>query len=169
VVAGFSAAGTVQCRPISAQATGGGPTDAPDPDNIFLRILNGDAHADVVEDTDPELFTFDDIRPASAVHLLVIPRKFVRDASMLDGAADAQLVQRMEKKARELVRARVGDSFDEAELALGFHMPPWYSVPWLHLHAIYPRREMSRRWKYTPVSFKSPEWVVRRCLGEKQW
>ena len=37
-----------------------------------------------------------------------------------------------------------------------------YSVPWLHLHAIYPRSQMRRRWKYTPLSFKSPEWVLRR-------
>ena len=35
-------------------------------------------------------------------------------------------------------------------------------MPWLHLHAIYPRSQMRRRWKYTPLSFKSPEWVLRR-------
>ena len=60
------------------------------------------------------------------------------------------------------MRAEVGDAFDESELALGFHWPPWYSVPWLHLHAIYPRHDMSRRYKYTPFSFKSPEWVLGR-------
>ena len=37
-----------------------------------------------------------------------------------------------------------------------------YSVAWLHLHAMYPRTEMRRRWKYTPLSFKSPEWVLDR-------
>ena len=53
------------------------------------------------------------------------------------------------------------------ELALGFHWPPWYSVPWLHLHAIYPRRKMIKRWKYTPLTFKSPEWVLRHIGAEK--
>ena len=57
-----------------------GPTDAPLPENVFKRILDGKLPADVVED-DGDLFTFRDIRPASQLHLLVIPRRFVRDAS----------------------------------------------------------------------------------------
>ena len=108
-----------------------------------------------------ELFSFKDRSPASKLHYLVIPKRFVRDAAQLE-AGDAELVRRMEAKATELVRASVGEAFDPAELALGFHWPPWYSVPWLHLHAIYPRSQMRRRWKYTPLSFKSPEWVLRR-------
>ncbi len=68
----------------------------------------------------------------------------------------------MERKARDLVRAAVGPAFKESELALGFHWPPWYSVPWLHLHAIYPKSAMVRRWKYTAVSFKSPKYVLAR-------
>eukprot|EP00965_Chrysotila_dentata_P020449 677836-Pleurochrysis_carterae.AAC.5 len=65
-------------------------------------------------------------------------------------------------QARDLVRASVGEAFDERELALGFHWPPWYSVPWLHLHAIYPRSKMKRRYKYTPITFRSPLWVIAR-------
>ena len=93
---------------------------------------------EIVDGDDPELFTFVDKRPASTVHLLVIPRRFIRDASAL-APEDLPLVGRMEAKARALVQRTVGaDAFDEQELALGFHWPPWYSVPWLHLHAIYP-------------------------------
>ena len=121
----------------------------------------GDAPADVVED-DGDLFTFRDIRPASRLHLLVIPRTFVRDASQLSGAADAELVRRMRRKATALVRAEVGAAYNADELALGFHWPPWYSVPWLHLHAIYPKREITRWYKYTPFSFYSPERVIER-------
>ena len=81
---------------------------------------------------------------------------------MLRGS-DATLVRSMEAKAIALVRAEIGDeAFDEAELALGFHWPPWYSVPWLHLHAIYPKSRITRWYKYTPFSFKSPAWVLRR-------
>jgi len=138
-----------------------GPADAPDPSNIFLRILQGTAPADTVDD-DGDLFSFRDIRPASRLHLLVIPKRFVRDASQLAGPADADLVRRMERKAVELVRAEVGaDAFDANELALGFHWPPWYSVPWLHLHAIYPKKDIIRWYKYTPFSFYSPERVLR--------
>ena len=74
-----------------------------------------------------ELFAFKDRSPASEIHYLVIPKRFVRDAAQL-GPADAELVRRMEAKAIELVRASVGEAFDPAELALGFHWPPWYSV-----------------------------------------
>ena len=142
------------------------PEDEPTQENVFRRILEGSLPCDVVDDKDPELFTFRDIRPASTIHLLVIPRekRFVRDASKLAGADDAELVRRMEAKAVELVRAEVGDAFDASELALGFHWPPWYSVPWLHLHAIYPKSVMSRRYKYTPFSFYSPERVIDNAL-----
>ena len=112
-----------------------------------------------------ELFAFKDRSPASEIHYLVIPKRFVRDAAQL-GPADAELVRRMEAKAIELVRASVGEAFDPAELALGFHWPPWYSVPWLHLHAIYPKSAMSRRWKYTAVSFYSPD-RVREIIGRR--
>jgi diadenosine tetraphosphate (Ap4A) HIT family hydrolase len=147
------------------------PADAPLPDNKFLKILEGKAPAEVV-DSDGDLFTFRDIRPASRLHFLVVPNqkyKFVRDASQLVGPADADLVRRMEVKAKALVAAEVGaDAFDPDELALGFHGPPWYSVPWLHLHAIYPKSEMKRRYKYTPFSFYSPERVIEGLeKGEK--
>ena len=55
-----------------------------------------------------------------------------------------------------------GRAFDEDELLLGFHMPPGNSVAWLHLHAIYPRSRLRRPWKYTSLTFKSPEWVLER-------
>ena len=149
-----------------AAAGASGPPDAPDADNIFGRILRGEAPAEIVDGDDPELFTFVDKRPASTVHLLVIPRRFIRDASTL-APEDLPLVGRMEAKARALVQRTVGaDAFDERELALGFHWPPWYSVPWLHLHAIYPKSAMSRRWKYTAVSFYSPD-RVREIIGRR--
>ena len=137
--------------------------DEPDPNNIFARILRGEAPASVVEDLGPEseLFVFRDRKPASTIHLLVIPRRFIRDASRLQ-QSDADLVRRMEAKARELVRAEVGSGFSDRELTLGFHWPPWYSVPWLHLHAIYPRSSMMRRYKYTAFSFYTPERVLLR-------
>lgn len=140
--------------------------EAPEPDNIFRKILIGDAAADILDDSDSELFSFHDKNPASMQHYLVIPRRFVRDASVLT-PDDAFLVQRMVDKARELVQLNAESDFEEDELVLGFHWPPWYSVPWLHLHAIYPRSKMKRRYKYTSFSFKSPEWVLHRLAANK--
>ena len=98
--------------------------DEPEPDNIFLRILRGEAPAQVLDDSDDELFSFVDRNPASTIHYLVIPRRFVRDASALT-PSDAELVRSMRAKAVELVQASVGEEFDESELALGFHWPPF--------------------------------------------
>ncbi|KAL1520192.1 hypothetical protein AB1Y20_023662 [Prymnesium parvum] len=142
------------------------PTDSPSPDNIFGKILRGEAPAEVLEDDDDELFSFRDKNPAAPIHYLVIPRRFVRDAAELTPHDDV-LVRKMAEKARYLVRSSVADSFDESELVLGFHWPPWYSVPWLHLHAIYPYSKMKRRYKYTSLSFKSPEWVVNRLAEQR--
>ena len=153
--------------PFGGYARWASAMDAAEPDNIFGRILRGQAPADVVEDRpDSGLFVFRDNKPASQIHLLVIPRRFIRDASRLE-PSDAELVRDMEAKAKELVRAEVGSSFSERELALGFHWPPWYSVPWLHLHAIYPKSAMRRRYKYTAFSFYSPERVLLRLEDEK--
>lgn len=97
--------------------------DEADPSNIFARILRGDAPAAVLDD-DGELFSFKDRNPASTLHYLVIPRRFIRDASRLT-AEDLELVGQMEAKARLLIQRDVGHTFDPTELALGFHWPPW--------------------------------------------
>jgi len=129
-------------------------------DSIFGRILRGEAPADVIDD-DGDLFSFHDHTPASTHHCLVIPKHFIRDASVLR-PEEAELVERMERKARQLVKAAVGRDFVERELALGFHWPPFYSVSWLHMHAIYPRSAMVRRWKYLRVRFRPPAYVLKR-------
>ena len=97
--------------------------DEADPSNIFARILRGDAPAAVLDD-DGELFSFKDRNPASTLHYLVIPRRFIRDASRLT-AEDLELVGQIEAKARLLIQRDVGHTFDPTELALGFHWPPW--------------------------------------------
>lgn len=129
-------------------------------DNPFARILRGEAPARVVHECET-LLTFHDVRPASALHLLIIPKRFIQDASQLK-PADAPLVHAMHRRAVLAASSCVDGELVESELALGFHWPPAYSVPWLHLHAIYPRATLRQPWKYTRVDFKSPEWVVER-------
>ena len=110
---------TVKAKKTNAQKTPAKKTATKS--NIFARIMRRQAPAVVAEDQPgSELFAFRDHRPSSTVHLLVIPRRYVRDASQLT-PADAGLVRSMEAKARELVRAEVGSSFRDDELSLGFH------------------------------------------------
>ena len=69
------------CAPARA-SEGGDNVYGPDPNNIFARILRGEAPADKVDD-DGDLFTFCDKRPASTIHYLVIPKFYIRDASVV--------------------------------------------------------------------------------------
>ena len=90
--------------------------------------------------SDPELVAFASREPAagSEVHVLVAPRRWVRDAAALD-AADAPLLEQMLAAATRIMRGAIGDGFDEKELLTGFHWPPRVTVKWLHLHVLYPR------------------------------
>ena len=90
--------------------------------------------------SDPELVAFASREPAagSEAHVLIAPRRLVRDAAALE-AADAPLLEEMLAAATRIVRGAIGDGFDEKELLTGFHWPPRVTVKWLHLHVLYPR------------------------------
>ena len=136
------------------------------PQTAFDLIVRGEADARVVFEDD-ELLGIVDRSPASRLHFLILPRRRrVRDATRLrDTAADRALLPRMDGAAREALRAASDGAYDDAEAAIGFHIHPFYSVPSLHLHAIYPRSAilLHTRWKYLPgdwASFRTPTWVA---------
>ena len=102
----------------------GGRLPVPGGERAVLAHLRRGAAPAAILDDDGELFSFKDRNPASTLHYLVIPRRFIRDASRLT-AEDLELVGQMEAKARLLIQRDVGHTFDPTELALGFHWPPW--------------------------------------------
>ena len=95
---------------------------------------------DVFAPPAPELVAFASRERAagSEAHVLVAPRRLVRDAAALE-AADAPLLEQMLAAATRIMRAAIGDGFEEAELLTGFHWPPRLTVNWLHLHVLYPK------------------------------
>ena len=122
------------------------------------------ARREIVDGDDPELFTFVDKRPASTVHLLVIPRRFIRDASAL-APEDLPLVGRMEAKARARSSApsaptpsTSASSRSASTGRRGTRCRGSTCTPSTR------KRAMSRRWKYTAVSFYSPD-RVREIMG----
>jgi hypothetical protein len=95
---------------------------------------------DAFATSDPELVAFASRERAagSEAHVLVAPRRLVRDAAALE-AADAPLLEQMLTAATRMMRGAIGDGFEEAELLTGFHWPPRVTVEWLHLHVLYPK------------------------------
>ena len=90
--------------------------------------------------SNPELVAFASREAAagSEAHVLVAPRRLVRDAAALE-AADAPLLEQMLAAATRIMRGAIGDGFDDSQLLTGFHWPPRVTVKWLHLHVLYPR------------------------------
>lgn len=111
---------------------------SPDPaedrgDCIFCRIADGDASADVVERTDLSV-AFRDINPQMPVHVLVIPRRHVTDASHLGPEHAAELAD-LYATAR---RVAASEGVLERGYRTVFNVGPdsANTVPHLHLHVL---------------------------------
>ena len=102
-------------------------------DCLFCRILDGEVPSTEVLTTD-EAYAFRDISPGAPVHVLVIPKKHIQNASTIE-PEDEALVGRLMNVARQVAEQEgVRDSgyrlvFNVGDDALN-------SVPHLHLHVI---------------------------------
>jgi len=100
---------------------------------VFCQ-LSVDAAADAgtrIIYADEHVFVVPDHRPAARLHLLVITRAHVRDCN--DVLAQPQLMAHVRRVGEQMLQkhARQGE-----QQRLGFHVPPWISVPHLHLHVL---------------------------------
>jgi histidine triad (HIT) family protein len=103
-----------------------------DPECLFCRIAGGEIPADLVLDDD-DVVAFRDINPRAPTHVLVIPRRHIRDAHALTDA-DGPLLARLFAATRRLA--------DEAGLRNGYRIvtnvgpDAGQSVFHLHLHLL---------------------------------
>ncbi|KAK8865655.1 hypothetical protein IAR55_000800 [Kwoniella newhampshirensis] len=98
---------------------------------------------------DDQLIAFHDRTPRAKVHLLVIPRKHVVD-SVKDLTSDhLPLLRSMTSLAERLVPP-------DPPPKMGFHIPPFSSVPHLHLHVFSGSHTFIGRFKY-PISTHGDE------------
>eukprot|EP00750_Incisomonas_marina_P025361 INCI5390.1.p1 GENE.INCI5390.1~~INCI5390.1.p1 ORF type:complete len:228 (+),score=38.89 INCI5390.1:233-916(+) len=87
---------------------------------------------------------FRDRSPVAPVHLLVIPREPIRDVLSLRGDEhDAQLVRRMQAVGHAALK-KIGAP---EPYTFGFHVPPYNSIPHLHLHCISGPLNLSGKFK----------------------
>ena len=108
-----------------------------DSECIFCRIAAGDVPADVVHTTERTV-AFRDLNPQAPLHVLVIPRRHVENASTVT-ADDAELTAEMLMAARQVAAAE-GVAERGYRLVFNVGIDAANTVPHLHLHVIGGRR-----------------------------
>ena len=104
-------------------------------DCLFCRIVAGTIPAQIVHQSDRTV-AFKDIAPAAPVHVLVVPRTHIANASEL-GPEHAEDLAALLVAAREVAEAE-GIAGPERGYRLIFNVGPdsLNSVPHLHLHVL---------------------------------
>ena len=101
------------------------------PDCIFCRIANHEMNARYVHQDD-DVFAIEDINPGAPVHVLVMPKQHVPNASELD---DGRVLARMFEVAHKLAREK-GVSDSGYRLVLNVGADAGQSVDHVHLHVL---------------------------------
>jgi histidine triad (HIT) family protein len=104
-------------------------------DCLFCKIIAGEVPSEMVHET-PTTVAFKDINPAAPLHVLVVPRRHIDDASVVtaeDGAVLADMVM-----AARAVAEAAGVAGPDRGYRLIFNVGPdaMNSVPHLHLHVL---------------------------------
>jgi histidine triad (HIT) family protein len=104
-------------------------------DCLFCDIVAGDVPADIVR-TDERTVAFRDINPQAPVHVLVVPKRHLVNASTVT-AADADEVTALLMAARAVADAE-GIGGEDRGYRLVFNVGPdaLNSVDHLHLHVL---------------------------------
>lgn len=106
-------------------------------DCIFCGIVSGDVPADIVHETEHTV-AFRDIQPQAPVHVLVIPRRHVDNASTVT-PSDSALTVDLLVAAREVAR-KEGVAERGYRLVFNVGDDAANTVPHLHLHVLGGRR-----------------------------
>ena len=100
---------------------------------VFCRIVRGDLQADIVYSSE-QVVAFRDIHPQAPVHVQVIPRRHVKDASEL-GECDASMLGEIFAAARE-VAGQQGIAGSGYRLVFNVGRDASNTIPHLHLHVL---------------------------------
>lgn len=104
-------------------------------DCLFCGIVAGDVPADIVR-SDERTVAFRDINPQAPVHVLIVPRRHITNASTVT-TADAEDVTALLLAAQQVAAAE-GIAGEDRGYRLVFNVGPdaLNSVPHLHLHLL---------------------------------
>ncbi|XP_018550086.1 adenosine 5'-monophosphoramidase HINT3 [Lates calcarifer] len=107
----------------------------------FCQIVNKQTDTEILL-SDDQLVCFRDLKPGATHHYLIIPRRHIDNCKTLQGD-DIPLVEQMQKMGRSILEKN--EVCDQDDVRMGFHLPPFSSVPHLHLHALAPASKMNFR------------------------
>jgi len=111
---------------------------------------------------------FEDVKPATKYHFLVVTNEHIRDAKALV-SAQVRLLDRMVEVGNQVLAEKLNQDATitdptQVQRLLGFHWPPFHTISHLHLHAMAPADQMgfihrnmfrpNSMW-FVSVSFKS--------------
>lgn len=96
---------------------------------LFCKIVSGEIKTGVVLETDRAM-AFNDINPASEVHIVIIPKKHIEDAVSVK-PEDAQDIVAMHQVAKKLVEER-----KLAGYRLAYNGGKFQHVPHMHMHLL---------------------------------
>ena len=130
------------------------------PTPSFLSRLAARAYDGLVTDpmvaNNESCFTVMDTEPFAREHgyshFLTVPRKFILDCNQaILTVADLDILHDQAQHVIMQHLMSLNVSFDVTQLWTGFHVPPHASVPWLHMHVLYPKDivikpPMGHRW-----------------------
>jgi len=104
-------------------------------DCLFCKIVAGEVPSKIVHSTETTV-AFNDIAPAAPLHVLVVPRRHIDDASQIT-ADDGAVLADMLMAARAVAEA-AGVAGPDRGYRLIFNIGPdaMNSVPHLHLHVL---------------------------------
>ena len=104
---------------------------------IFCDYKNTQKKEKIVRD-ETNLVLFEDIKPMAKHHFLCIPKKHIKDINSLT-KDDIPMLEEMKKLAINYLTETFGkEGVTEKDIIFGFHIPPFTSIPHLHMHCIVP-------------------------------
>jgi histidine triad (HIT) family protein len=106
-------------------------------DCLFCRIVAGEVGSDVVAETELT-YAFRDIAPGAPVHVLVVPKRHITNASHVT-AADGDVLAELLITGRQ-VAEQEGVAASGYRMVLNVGDDALNSVPHLHLHVLGGRR-----------------------------
>jgi histidine triad (HIT) family protein len=106
-------------------------------DCLFCRIVAGEIPADIVHSSDLAV-AFRDLNPQAPVHVLVVPRRHIDNAGVLE-PGDAEALAGVFAAARHVAEAE-GIADGGYRLVFNVGEDASNSVPHLHLHVLGGRR-----------------------------